>query len=73
MVRHCSRRLERDTGKTMAEWVAIVRTCPEDGHRARLKWLKEHHGLRKWRRNALGGRTHLREHRFSRLRRLRAK
>ena len=37
--------LERDTGRSMAEWVAIARTCPEDGHRARLKWLKDHHGL----------------------------
>ena len=37
--------LERDTGKTMAEWVAIARTCPETGHRARLKWFKDAHGL----------------------------
>lgn len=37
--------LERDTGKTMAEWVAIARTCPETAHRARLKWFKEYHGL----------------------------
>jgi hypothetical protein len=37
--------LERDTGKSMAEWVAIARTCPETGHRARLKWLKDNHGL----------------------------
>ena len=37
--------LERDTGKTLAQWVAIARTCPESGHRARLKWLKDNHGL----------------------------
>jgi hypothetical protein len=37
--------LERDTGKTLAEWVAIARTCPEEGHRARLRWLKAEHGL----------------------------
>jgi hypothetical protein len=37
--------LERDTGKTLAEWVAIARTCPETAHRARLKWFKETHGL----------------------------
>lgn len=37
--------LERDTGRTMAEWVEIARTCPETGHRARLKWFKETHGL----------------------------
>jgi hypothetical protein len=37
--------LERDTGRTLGEWVAIARTCPESGHRARLKWLKDEHGL----------------------------
>jgi len=37
--------LERDTGRTMAQWVAIAQACPEAGHRARLKWLKDHHGL----------------------------
>lgn len=37
--------LERDTGRTLAEWTAIARTCPETAHRARLKWLKDHHGL----------------------------
>ncbi|MGI9169025.1 MAG: DUF4287 domain-containing protein [Caulobacteraceae bacterium] len=37
--------LERDTGRSLAHWVAIARTCPESGHRARLKWLKDHHGL----------------------------
>jgi hypothetical protein len=37
--------LERDTGKSMEEWVAIALTCPESGHRARLKWFKETHGL----------------------------
>lgn len=37
--------LARDSGKTIAEWVAIARTCPETKHRARQAWLKEHHGL----------------------------
>jgi hypothetical protein len=37
--------LERDTGRTLEAWVAIARACPETGHRARLKWLKDHHGL----------------------------
>ncbi|MDB5483083.1 MAG: hypothetical protein JWO83_4136 [Caulobacteraceae bacterium] len=37
--------LERDTGKTMAEWVAIAHTCPETGHRARLEWFKDIRGL----------------------------
>src|SRR5580698_1595964 len=37
--------LERNTGKTLEEWVVIARTCPETGHRARLKWLKDNHGL----------------------------
>jgi hypothetical protein len=37
--------LERDTGKTLAEWVEIAKTCPESGHRARLRWFKQTHGL----------------------------
>jgi len=37
--------LERETGKPLAEWVAIAGTCPESGHRARLKWFKDTHGL----------------------------
>jgi hypothetical protein len=37
--------LERDTGRTLDEWAAIARTCPETRHRARLAWFKEHHGL----------------------------
>lgn len=37
--------LQRDTGKTMEEWVEIARSCPETAHRARLKWFKETHGL----------------------------
>lgn len=37
--------LERGTGKTLDEWVAIARTCPHDKPRARVEWLREHHGL----------------------------
>ncbi len=37
--------IERNTGKTLADWVAIARTCPETRPRARQVWLKEHHGL----------------------------
>jgi hypothetical protein len=37
--------LQAATGKSLDEWVAIARTCPETRHRARLKWFKEHHGL----------------------------
>jgi hypothetical protein len=37
--------LERDTGRSLVEWVAIAKVCPETGHRARLKWLKDNHGL----------------------------
>jgi hypothetical protein len=36
---------ERDSGKSLAEWVAIAHTCPETAHRARLVWFKEQHGL----------------------------
>jgi hypothetical protein len=37
--------LEQETGRSMAEWVALARDCPEAGHRARLKWFKDNHGL----------------------------
>src|SRR6185312_15374298 len=37
--------LERDTGKTIDEWVAIAKTCPETRPKARTDWLREHHGL----------------------------
>ena len=37
--------LQRDTGKSLAEWVAIAKTCPESAPRARLKWFKATHGL----------------------------
>ncbi len=37
--------LQRETGKALAEWVAIAKTCPETKHRARLKWFKDTHGL----------------------------
>jgi hypothetical protein len=37
--------LERETGKSLAEWVAIAKTCPETKSRARLKWFKDTHGL----------------------------
>jgi hypothetical protein len=37
--------LERDTGKTLDEWVAIARICPETKPKARADWLREHHGL----------------------------
>lgn len=37
--------LARDTGKSLEDWVAIARTCLETTPRARLLWLKTHHGL----------------------------
>lgn len=37
--------LQRETGKSLAEWVEIARTCPETAPRARLRWFKETHGL----------------------------
>lgn len=37
--------LEAATGRSLAEWIVIARTCPETAHRARLKWFKDVHGL----------------------------
>ncbi|MBX3479228.1 MAG: DUF4287 domain-containing protein [Caulobacter sp.] len=37
--------LEKETGRSMEDWVAIARTCPENTMRARVTWMKTHHGL----------------------------
>ena len=37
--------LAKTTGKTLAQWVEIAKTCPETAHRARLAWFKAEHGL----------------------------
>ena len=37
--------LEAATGRTLEQWVEIARACPETGHRARLRWFKDTHGL----------------------------
>jgi hypothetical protein len=37
--------MERETGKTLDEWVAIARTCPETTPAKRKAWFKEHHGI----------------------------
>ena len=33
------------TGKSLEAWADIMRACPETAHRARLTWLKDHHGV----------------------------
>ena len=37
--------LERDTGKTLDEWVTIAKACPETKQRKQAAWLKENYGL----------------------------
>jgi len=37
--------LERETGRTLEQWVEIAQACPETKHRARLAWFKAEHGL----------------------------
>ncbi len=37
--------LERDTGKTLEEWAAIARACPETTTRKRMDWLRANYGL----------------------------
>lgn len=39
------RSLERDTGRSVEDWVAITRTCPETRPPARAAWLKANYGL----------------------------
>lgn len=37
--------MERETGKTLDEWVAIARTCPETTPGKRKAWFKAQHGV----------------------------
>ncbi|WP_296451501.1 DUF4287 domain-containing protein [Phenylobacterium sp.] len=37
--------MERETGKTLDEWVVIARTCPETRPAARKAWFKAVHGI----------------------------
>jgi hypothetical protein len=37
--------LERDTGKTLEEWVKLAKKCPETAPKKRTQWLKEKYGL----------------------------
>lgn len=37
--------LERETGRSLDHWAELARACPEQAHRARLVWMKTHHGL----------------------------
>ncbi len=54
--------LEKATGKSLAQWIKIAKTCPETKPRAQLKWFKDKHGLGQsramlvlWRTNGQGG------------------
>ena len=33
------------TGRSLEEWAAVMAACPETATRARLKWLKDTHGV----------------------------
>jgi len=37
--------LEKNTGRSLAQWLVLARACPAGGPRARLRWMKERHGL----------------------------
>ena len=37
--------MERETGKTLDQWVAIAKTCPETRPMARKAWFKAEHGI----------------------------
>lgn len=37
--------LERDTGRTLADWVKIAKKCPETKPKARADWLRANYGL----------------------------
>ena len=37
--------LAKNTGKSLAEWVEIAKTCPETSPKKRQQWFKQEHGL----------------------------
>jgi len=37
--------LEKNTGKSLADWIAIMKTCPETAPRAQAAWLKAEYGV----------------------------
>jgi hypothetical protein len=37
--------MERETGKTLDQWIAIARTCPETKPNARKVWFKDNYGI----------------------------
>ncbi|MBX3476097.1 MAG: DUF4287 domain-containing protein [Brevundimonas sp.] len=37
--------LEKNTGRSLADWVEIMKTCPETAPRARAAWLKAEYGV----------------------------
>jgi hypothetical protein len=37
--------LEKNTGKPLADWLAVMKACPETKPRAQMAWLKTHHGV----------------------------
>jgi hypothetical protein len=37
--------LVRDTGRSIEEWAAIARACPETTTRKQIDWLRDHYGL----------------------------
>jgi hypothetical protein len=37
--------LQTKTGRSLEEWAALAKHCPETAHRKRLAWMKQQHGL----------------------------
>lgn len=40
-----ARNLEKNSGRTLSEWLVLARECPESAPRARLRWFKQTYGL----------------------------
>jgi len=49
--------MERETGKTIDQWVAIAKTCPETKPNARKAWLKANYGVGTNRASVIFGRA----------------
>ena len=48
--------LEKNTGKPLADWIEIMKTCPETAPRAQAAWLKAEYGVGQDQRGANPGR-----------------
>ncbi len=45
MMESMIRNFPEKTGKSLDEWLEVIKDCPLDGHKQRVDWLKKEHGM----------------------------